>query len=85
MSNSRLTRRTAMAAAAATLAAPGLARGQLNWKPDRPMTVYNPLAVGGVCDVHLRFLGERVGKSLGQPVLVEARGDRKSTRLNSSH
>ena len=79
MTNKRLTRRAAMAAAAATLAAPGLARGQLNWKPDRPMTVYNPLAVGGVCDVHLRFLGERVGKSLGHPVLVEARGGAGAT------
>ncbi len=79
MVNRHLGRRRAIAAAAATLAAPGLARGQLRWKPDRPMTVYNPLAVGGVCDVHLRFLGERVAKSLGQPVLVETKGGAGAT------
>ena len=71
--NKRLTRRTAMVAAAATLATPSVVRGQLRWKPERPMTIYNPLAVGGVADVHLRFLGEIVGKKLGQTILVESK------------
>ncbi len=71
--NKRLTRRTAMVAAAAALATPSVVRGQLRWKPDRPMTIYNPLAVGGVADVHLRFLGEIVGKKLGQTILVESK------------
>ena len=71
--NKCLTRRTAMVAAAATLATPSVVRGQLRWKPDRPMTIYNPLAVGGVADVHLRFLGEIVGKKLGQTILVESK------------
>ncbi len=71
--NKCLTRRTAMVAAAAALATPSVVRGQLRWKPDRPMTIYNPLAVGGVADVHLRFLGEIVGKKLGQTILVESK------------
>ncbi|MFO1082435.1 MAG: tripartite tricarboxylate transporter substrate binding protein [Reyranellaceae bacterium] len=75
----RLRRRTALLAGVGVLAAPMVARSQLRWKPDRPITVYNPLAVGGVCDVHLRFLGERVAAKLGQPVLVEARGGAGAT------
>lgn len=74
-----LPRRTALVAAVATLAAPSIARGQLRWKPDRPITVYNPLAVGGVCDVHLRFLAEKVAAKLGQTVLVEVKAGAGAT------
>ncbi len=74
-----LTRRSALAAGASTLFAPMLASGQTRWKPDRPITVYNPLAAGGVCDVHLRFLGERVSKALGQQVLVEVKAGAGAT------
>lgn len=56
-------RRFAMLAGAATfaapmLAAPMVARGQARWKPDKPITIYNPFAAGGVTDVHVRLLGE---------------------------
>lgn len=57
--------------AAAILAAPAIARGQSSWRPTRPVTIYNPFAAGGFTDVHLRFLAERAGKTLGQQVLIE--------------
>lgn len=58
---------------AGALAAPGLARGQARWKPERPIVVYNPFAAGGATDIHLRFLAERVSRILGQQVLIEAK------------
>ena len=74
-------RRRALAAGLGTLlAAPGLAGAQAaRWKPERPITIYNPFAVGGITDLHLRILGERVGRILGQQVLVEARAGAAGT------
>lgn len=60
-------------AGAAALAAPGLAHGQAKWKAEKPVTVYNPFAAGGVTDVHLRLLGETAGKILGQQVIVDVK------------
>ena len=77
-----LRRRTVSAGLASLLAAPGLATAQTptaRWKPERPITIYNPFAVGGITDIHLRFMGERVGRILGQPVLVEARAGAAGT------
>ena len=42
-------------------------------------TIYNPFAVGGITDLHLRLIGEKVSKVLGQPVLVEARAGAAGT------
>lgn len=61
------------AALASPLAAPGLARAQAKWKPEKPITVYNPFAAGGVTDVHLRLLGETAGKILGQQIIVDVK------------
>ncbi|MEI7875225.1 MAG: tripartite tricarboxylate transporter substrate binding protein [Alphaproteobacteria bacterium] len=81
-----INRRRALAAGiGGALAMPGLARAQTQpqtqatWKPDRPITVYNPLAAGGVCDVHLRFLGERVGRKWGQQVNVDVKAGAGAT------
>ncbi len=68
-----LRRRQFAALAAATVAAPGLARGQARWKPEKPITIYNPFAAGGVTDVHIRLLGETAGKVLGQQIIVDVR------------
>jgi tripartite-type tricarboxylate transporter receptor subunit TctC len=68
-----LRRRQFAALAAATVAAPGLARGQGRWKPEKPITIYNPFAAGGVTDVHIRLLGETAGKILGQQIIVDVR------------
>lgn len=75
-------RRTISAGLASLLATPGLATAltpATRWKPERPITIYNPFAVGGITDMHLRFVGERVSRILGQPVLVEARAGAAGT------
>ena len=50
MSESVLLRRRKFAAltGAAVVAAPAVVRAQGKWKPDRPITIYNPFAAGGV-------------------------------------
>ena len=58
-------RRFAALVGASVLAVPMLARGQAKWKPEKPITIYNPFAAGGVTDVHVRLLGEQVTKILG--------------------
>lgn len=72
-------RRLAGLAGATLLAAPMVARGQSKWKPDRPITVYNPFAAGGVTDVHIRMLGETVSRVLGQQVLVDVKAGAAGT------
>ena len=58
-------------AAPAAMSVPSKVGAQPRWKPERPIVVYNPFAAGGVTDLHLRFLAEKVGRILGQQVLVE--------------
>lgn len=66
-------------AGAAVLAAPAILSAQTRWKPERPIVIYNPFAVGGITDLHLRFLGEKVSRTLGQQVLVEAKAGAAGT------
>ena len=66
-------RRLAALAGGAALALPALANGQVVWKADKPITIYNPFAAGGGTDVHLRLLGERAGPTLGQQILIDSR------------
>ena len=61
------------AAVAAPLVAPRIARGQAGWKPDKPITIYNPFAAGGVTDVHMRLLGEAVTRILGQQIIIDVK------------
>ena len=69
---------TALAGATA-LGAPMAARGQARWKPEKPITIYNPFAAGGVTDVHIRMLGETVTKVLGQQVIVDVKAGAAGT------
>src|SRR5262249_18572232 len=39
--------------------------------PDRPITVIVPYAAGGSSDVLARLLGERLSRSLGQPIVID--------------
>src|ERR1700730_8097982 len=39
--------------------------------PSRPFTMILPFAAGGPTDVIARVIGERMGQSLGQPVVIE--------------
>jgi tripartite-type tricarboxylate transporter receptor subunit TctC len=41
--------------------------------PDRPITLIVPYAAGGSSDVLGRLLGERLSKSLGQPIVIDNR------------
>ena len=68
-----INRRAVLAAAGSAFALPGAAGAQAAWKPDRPITIYNPLAAGGVCDVHLRFLAERLSRKWGQQIIVDVK------------
>ncbi len=56
-----------------------VARGQARWKPEKPITIYNPFAAGGVTDVHIRMLGETVSKVLGQQVIVDVKAGAAGT------
>ena len=62
---------TAGAAGAAALIAPSL-RAQPKF-PTRPITIYGALPAAGVMDQHLRALGERAQKVLGQSIVIEAK------------
>ncbi len=48
-----------------------IASAQPRWKPEKPITIYNPFAAGGVTDVHMRLLAEAVGKILGQQIIID--------------
>ena len=66
-----LTRRAALAALAAmAYARPLRAQGRF---PERPITLLVPFAPGGIADLTARAVAESMGKSLGQPVIVENR------------
>ena len=63
----------------AALLAPRQVAAQPRWKPERPIVIYNPFAAGGITDLHLRFLADKVGKTLGQSVLVEVKAGAAGT------
>jgi tripartite-type tricarboxylate transporter receptor subunit TctC len=52
--------------------------------PDRPITMVVPYAAGGSSDILARLLGERLARTLGQPIVVDDRagaGSRIGTEL----
>ena len=55
MSESVLLRRRKFAAltGAAVAASPAVVRAQGKWKPDRPITIYNPFAAGEIGRAHV--------------------------------
>ena len=57
----------------ASLAMPAVgASAQSDW-PARPIRIISPYAPGGVVDILARLVGEKLQRSLGQPIVVEAR------------
>ncbi len=68
-------RRLLLAPLAAAVAAPGLpstSRAQpAPWQPSRPVTLVVPFSAGGTTDAMARLMAGPMGRSLGQPVVVE--------------
>ena len=56
-----LSRRSAIKMIGSSLAAANVStNAQARWRPEKPIVIYNPFAAGGVTDLQLRFMGERV-------------------------
>lgn len=66
-----LTRRALMGAAGAVLAAPHV-HAQAGW-PDRPLRFVIGGAAGGVSDIFLRMMENRLRERLGQPLIIDPR------------
>lgn len=64
---------SATAAAAALLAAPAVAQGADAW-PSRPIKLIVPYAAGGFADTRARKIADKIGQSLGQPIVIDNRG-----------
>ena len=62
----------AAGAAAGALAGRGAAAQEAAW-PARPLRIVVPFAPGGIVDVLARLLADRMGRGLGQPLVVETR------------
>ena len=63
-----------------------------SWSATRPVRLIVPFPPGGAVDVVGRIVASRLPERVGQQIVVDNRGganaiigDRKSTRLNSSH
>src|SRR5262245_37366248 len=72
-----------LAALLALAALPGSAPAAEPY-PDRPISMIVPYAAGGSSDVLARLIGERLGKSLGQQIIVDNRagaGSRLGTEV----
>jgi tripartite-type tricarboxylate transporter receptor subunit TctC len=65
-------RRQILTMAAGALALPAVSRGaSAESFPSRPVTVIVPFAPGALNDIVARLLSDVMGKTLGQPVVVE--------------
>lgn len=72
MTHFALSRRGFASSALATLAVglPGLASAQAAW-PTKPARVLVPFGAGGIADITVRIVAERVGDALGQRFVIE--------------
>ena len=60
-------RRSALALLAVALAGPAFAQAY----PTKPITLIVPFAAGGPTDLMARIMGERMGKELGQQIIID--------------
>ena len=67
------TRRALIASAFATPLMPAIARAQTGAWPDRPIRYLIGASAGGVSDIFLRFMDNRLRDKLGQPMVIEPR------------
>lgn len=63
----------AVAAASMLAAAPARAQSADAW-PTRPIKLIVPYAAGGFADTRARKIVDKIGQSLGQPIVIENRG-----------
>lgn len=72
-----MNRRSLLATLAATPLLPGIARAQGGTQPPewptRPVTVVVPFVAGGPSDIVARSIANRMGQTIGQPVVAENR------------
>src|SRR5262249_53618670 len=68
----RTARVIAIVVAALLSAAPRLAQAQSDY-PTRPVSLIVPYAAGGVADVAMRLLGDKLSNRLGQQFVIENR------------
>lgn len=66
----QLARRALLLAAPVLLRRPAAAQAGF---PTRPVTWVVPFAAGGITDTSARTLAQRMGRTLGRPVVVENR------------
>lgn len=64
-----LTRRQTLTGAAALALTPLCAEAQTAW-PTRPVRVIVPFGPGGLADVTMRIVGDKIGQTLGQNVII---------------
>ncbi|EHP37719.1 hypothetical protein OR16_41274 [Cupriavidus basilensis OR16] len=76
-----MTKPLAAALALLALSASALAQDY----PTRPITWIVPFAAGGPTDALARNIADRVGRDLGQPVLIENQADREPGRRRRHH
>jgi tripartite-type tricarboxylate transporter receptor subunit TctC len=69
----RAMQRRHLLAAALAMPALGSRAARAAWAPDRPLRLIVPFAAGGPADIFGRIFSESLGKSLGQPVVVDNR------------
>jgi tripartite-type tricarboxylate transporter receptor subunit TctC len=74
MPSFQIARRCLLAVAATSLALPALAQGY----PNKPIKLVVGYAAGGATDVIARLVGQKMGDSMGQPVVIDNRAGANS-------